>query len=492
MLSVEAQIAAGVAWAEAQAERSAVPAIALRPFQRRFVGAVESGRYDVAALSVPRGNGKSFLAGRLVERAVTPGDPLFMAGAESVLMAPSLTQARIVFKFVRRALEGNPAYRFRDSMNSVGVTHKPSGSTVRALGSNANTAFGIGADTNLCIVDEPGALQDAGGARLADAVDTSLGKPGSIMRVIYIGTIAPASAGFWPDLIDAGTDGRTFVSALRGDPEKWDRWPEIRRCNPLALMDATFRAKLLEERGKARRDDRLRARFLSYRLNCPASDPATVLLTAEDWRRVIARPVPAGVGLPMVGIDIGGNLSWSAATLAWADGRVESIALIPGVPSVASQERRDSVAAGTYQRLVDAGVLIVATGKRVPSVSLLIDAVFRRTIPFRIISDAFKAAEIRDAVRRRVLVESRPNSWETQTADISATRRAAADGDLAVEKQSRKILQVALAESKVKSDDYGSCRLVKARGRRSRDDAVSSFALAVGAAERAKSAKAKA
>ena len=150
MLTTDEQIAAGVAWAEAQAGRSAVPAIALRPFQRRFVRAVESGRYDVAALSVPRGNGKSFLAGRLVERAVTPGDPLFLAGAESVLMAPSLTQARIVFKFVRRALESNADYRFRDSMNSVGVTHKPTNTTVRALGSNANTAFGIGADTNLC------------------------------------------------------------------------------------------------------------------------------------------------------------------------------------------------------------------------------------------------------------------------------------------------------------------------------------------------------
>ena len=199
------------------------------------------------------------------------------------------------------------------------------------------------------------------------------------MRVIYIGTIAPASAGFWPDLIDAGTDGRTFVSALRGDPEKWDRWPEIRRCNPLALMDATFRAKLLEERGKARRDDRLRARFLSYRLNCPASDPATVLLTAGG---LAARDRASRPGRRRAvrwwGSISAGNLSWSAASLAWADGRVESIALIPGVPSVASQEKRDSVAAGTYQRLVDAGVLIVATGKRVPSLSLLVDAVFQR------------------------------------------------------------------------------------------------------------------
>ena len=46
----------------------------------------------------------------------------------------------------------------------------------------------------------------------------------------------------------------------------------------------------------------------------------TVLLTVEDWRRVLARPVPPGQGLRFVGVDAGANLSWSAATFAWADG----------------------------------------------------------------------------------------------------------------------------------------------------------------------------
>ena len=36
----------------------------LRPFQRRFIKAVESSSYDTVALSGPRGLGKTFLAGR--------------------------------------------------------------------------------------------------------------------------------------------------------------------------------------------------------------------------------------------------------------------------------------------------------------------------------------------------------------------------------------------------------------------------------------------
>ena len=45
---------------------------------------------------------------------------------------------------------------------------------------------------------------------------------------------------------------------------------EIVRVNPLARIDAGFKAKLREERDAALSDTRLRARFLSYRLNVPS------------------------------------------------------------------------------------------------------------------------------------------------------------------------------------------------------------------------------
>ena len=47
----------------------------LRPFQRQFLKAALSPKVDTAALSLPRGNGKSSLAGHLAARLLTPGDP---------------------------------------------------------------------------------------------------------------------------------------------------------------------------------------------------------------------------------------------------------------------------------------------------------------------------------------------------------------------------------------------------------------------------------
>ena len=184
------------------------------------------------------------------------------------------------------------------------IRHKASGTRLTVKSSRARGAFGI-VGARIAIADEPGAWDTVGGELMADALDTALGKPGSDLTIVYIGTLAPSMTGWWPDLIDAGTEGSTYVQALIGDPAKWDRWPEIRRCNPLMSAFAESRATLLEERDRARKDTRLKARWLSFRLNCPTADELSVLLTVEEWRDVLAREVPERSGRPVVGVDCG-------------------------------------------------------------------------------------------------------------------------------------------------------------------------------------------
>ena len=150
--------------------------------------------------------------------------------------------------------------------------------------------------------------------------------------------MAPAESGWWHDLVDGGSHNTTYVQALRGDPEKWDQWQEIRRCNPLTAVSAAFRQKLLQERDAARRDSRLKARFLSYRLNIPSADEATMLLHVDDWQRVLDRPVPRREGRPIFAYDLGGGRAWSAAVVLWRNGRVEALAVAPGIPGIDEQE----------------------------------------------------------------------------------------------------------------------------------------------------------
>ena len=334
----------------------------LRPFQREFIKRATAPDIDTAALSLPRGNGKSTLAGYLGARAMTPGDDLFRPGTESVMVAASLEQARIVFRFARAILEPMGGYRFLDSHTRIGITHKASNTRLRAIGSNGKTAMGL-VNTPWVFADEPGAWEVNGGQLVHDAVQTAQGKPLSPLKSIYIGTLAPATGGWWHDMVSEGTRRSTYVQVLQGDPERWDKWHEIRRCNPLTMISSTFRRKLLEERDAARADSRLKARFLSYRLNVPTGDESTMLLTVEDWKRVCTRVVPPREGQPIVGVDLGAGRAWSAAVAMWRNGRSEAIAVAPGIPALAAQENRDRVPAGTYRML--AAPWCVACGRGV-------------------------------------------------------------------------------------------------------------------------------
>ena len=431
-----------------------------------------------ATLSIPRGNGKSWLAGYLASEALRPGGALFRAGDENVLLSGSFDQARYVYRFAKGLL-GEGAYVYADNKQRMEIRHKASGTRLTVKSSRARGAFGI-VGARIAIADEPGAWDTIGGELMADALDTALGKPGSDLTVVYIGTLSPAFAGWWRDLIAAGTEGSTYVQALTGDADKWDRWPEIRRCNPLMAAFAESRKTLLEERDKARKDTRLKARFLSYRLNCPTADEVSVLLTVEEWRDVLARVVPERRGHPVVGVDCGAGRAWSAGTALWRNGRCEAVAVAPGTPGIADQEKRDQVARGTYQRLAASGVLTTDGERRVPRVSALVERVLTWR-PSVIVCDRFRLSELQDAVRGRVLVVPRVQRWSDSSEDVRACRRVALDGPLAVAPESRALLSASLAVAKVESDTSGNTRLTK-RGTNNtaRDDVAAALVLAAG------------
>ena len=458
----------------------------LRAFQRRFVAAVERMGTGRCALSLPRANGKSWLAGHLIARSLTPGDRLFVPGAENILLSGSFDQARYCFRFAKQML-GEDGYRYRDSTREMGI-HGPQDTNLKVISSRGKGAFGI-VGARLAFADEPGAWEVVGGELMSDAIDTSLGKPGTNLTVVYIGTLAPSVAGWWHDLIDEGSGPGVYVQALRGDPEKWDRWSEIRRCNPLTSISPAFREKLLQERDKARRDERLKARFMSYRLNTPRRDARRELLTPDQVVEVFARPVPERDGAPVVGIDLGADRSWSAAVALWPNQRTELIAITPGRPSLREQERRDTQPTGTYERLRQSEHLIVAEGIRVPPPSMLVDAIWKRWgRPLAITCDRFKAPELADAVAGRCpIIPRKERMWSESTADIEATRRMALDGNLSVEPASRLLMALSLRMASVESDDGGSMRMVKGKGNRAvkvRDDAACAFVLAAGVLSR--------
>ena len=456
----------------------------LRPFQGRFLKDALAPGIDTAALSIPRGNGKSWLAAHVLTRCLTPGDPLHQAAAEYLLCAASIEQARIVFRFVRAALEATGAYRFIDSHTRIGIAHKATNTRLRVLSSNGKTSMGI-VGCPLLVADEPGSWETVGGQLMHDAIATAQGKPGSPLRAIFIGTLAPAAAGgWWPRLIRARIPRLDVRAGATGRPGHVGAVGTIRKANPLTAISAPFRAKLIEERDDARADERLRARFLSYRLNVPSGDPSSVLVPVEHWQRVEARPVPEPDGRPIVGVDLGGGRAWSAGVALWRNGRMDAFALAPGLPSLDAQEKRDLVPRGTYQALADAGTLTVDAGLHVQRVGPVAERIALWN-PEAVICDRFRLGELADAMGNTVPLVPRVVRWSEAAEDIRALRKMAADGPLAVAPEARGLVAESLAVADVKTDDAGNVRMVK-RGTNNaaRDDVAAALALACGLVSR--------
>ena len=453
----------------------------LMPFQSSFVRAVcrKEKPVDIAALSVPRGNGKSWLCGKVVARSITPGDPLFDEGVENVLVAASRPQAGIVLEFARQVLGESDEYRWRVD----GVVHRETRTRVRVISSDSRRALGLGANVRIVIADEPGAWSPTAGRRLWDAVCTSTGK--RKMTVVAVGTLAPAPltgpSSWWPSFVAAGSGDGRHVALLQADAEKWMEFDEVLRVNPVAAINPYLKQALEREHKVALESDRAARTFKNYRLNLPGDSVDTQpLITTAEWALVCARPVPACEGAPIVGVDLGGTRSWSAAAALWPNGRIESWAIAPGKPSLADQEREDQVHEGSYAELIRSGGLSVDEGQHVPSIDRLLSRVWAWG-PAAIVCDNYRAPELYEAVSGRgVRVIERARSGGEATSNIQSLRSLLLDTQAGVTESSRALLGAAWSQTNLVIGNDGVTKVTKLDSRRSRDDSSAALLLAAG------------
>ena len=454
----------------------------LLPFQQEFVQSITRDRNPpaVSVLSTPRAQGKSWLCGRLIARSITPGNELFEPGVENILVSSSTNQARIVLEFARAALGESNGYRWRND----GVVHLASRARVRIVSSDARRALGLGASVRLIICDEPAAWAPTSGRRLWDAMLTSLGKRRT--QIAAVGTLAPGAttgpASWWHDLVKAGSGAGRHVSLIQADPEKWESFEEVKRVNPVSMINNYLLQALKREHEEALQSERSARTFKAYRLNLPvdATTEAQPLVTASEWERVCARPVPEIEGKPVIGLDLGGSRSWSAATAIWPSGRVEAWAIAPGVPSLSDQERDDQTPEGTYLQLVQTGGLAVDEGRAVPSIERLLARIWNWN-PTSIICDNYRAPELYEAVSGRgVRVIERARSGGEATSNIQALRSLLLDTQAGVTESSRALLGAAWSQTNLVISNEGIAKVTKIDARRSREDAAAALLLAAG------------
>ena len=290
----------------------------------------------------------------------------------------------------------------------------------------------------------------------------------------------------WPGVVVAVASWRRgaatghHVALLQADPEKWAEFGEVLRVNPIASINPHLRRVLEREHRAALASDRAARTFRQFRLNIPGEAvESQPLVTTAEWARVCARPVPACEGKPVIGVDLGGNRSWSAAAAIWPSGRIEAWALAPGVPSLPDQEREDQVAPDSYLELVRAGGLAVDVGRAVPSVALLLSRVWAWE-PAAIVADNYRAPELHQVVSGRVRVIEKARGGGESTSNVQALRSLLLDSEAGVDPASRALLSAAWAKTNLVIGNDGLTKVTKIDQRRSRDDAAAALLLAAG------------
>ena len=453
----------------------------LLPFQKRFVDALtrKQGAPEIGILCTPRAQGKSWLCGQLIGRSLSPGDVLHEDSVENVLVASSRSQAQITLEFARQALEDVPGIRW----SVDGAIHVASRARIKIISSDARRSLGLGAHARWLFCDEPSAWSPQAGRRLFDSMRTALGK--RKCQIVLCGTVAPSPmqgpGSWWPELVKAGSGAGIHLELLQADETKWRDWDECLRVNPAHLVNSFLEKTLRREYEEAVKSERAAIPFRQYRLNLPGGESTgeQPLITSEEWGRICARPLPPCEGSPVIGVDLGGSRSWSAASALWPSGRIESWALAPSSPSLADQEKQDQTPEGTYTELVRSGGLSVDEFRAVPDVGDLLARIWAWA-PLCIVADNYRSPELYKAVGNRCRVVERGRGSSESTSNVQALRSLLLDTEAGITESSRALLGASFEQTNLVIDGAGVTKVVKARSKRSRDDAAAALLLAAG------------
>ena len=442
------------------------------------------------ALSVARGNGKSYLCSLIAASFVLSpnGDdgPLLMDRGQAYMVASSFRQARILYEHVHYMISDGDRWRYRmqDTNNISRLTNKRRGAYIQAIGSDPKRAHGLA--PALVLADE-GAQWEAGQRDLMyETLSTSLGKiPNS--KLIALGT-RPYDPRHWFSrmLDDEGmADSVHLYSAdMNADPFSEETWYQ---ANPSLSHFPDLLKTIRNEAERAKRDTNALLTFRKLRLNQPVQDANKELfIDPQSLQRIETEQLPDKAGEMVLGVDLGGNKAMTAAVAYWArTGRVEYLCAFPSQPNLVDRGLND-VVEDRYTQMHKDGDLLLC-GNKVMDVPQFLTACYERfnQFPDVVISDRYKRNELEEGLRIAgypvVRAVYRSQHYREASEDVSISRRLILNEQVSL--YPSLLIRHSLAGAMIVADSQGNLKLAKRNegGRRDnhRDDVVAALLLAL-------------
>ena len=464
---------------------SAGKPITLAPFQRQFIEGAMANTTAAAILSIGRGNGKSAItAGLALGGLIGVWDD--QPRREIIAAARTRDQGRIIWDFVagfastlplelQRHLIYRRAPRLEIEFGGGGGGH-----VLRVIAADGKSALG-GAPT-MAILDERGHWALDRGDELEHALLSGLGKRGG--RAFLISTSASDDAHPFSRWIDDPAPG-SYVQEHRPAPGlPADDAESLLEANPGAPHGIGGSLEWLQaqaQRAIARGGSSLTSFRLYNRNERVSGEARDLLITLDEWLGCETDELPPREGGVVIGIDLGGSASMTAAAFYWpATGRLECLGTFPSIPSLLDRGQSDGVA-GRYIEMQERGELSVLGDKTVP-VAAWIAEVMRHVEGQNVIAitmDRYKQAELSEALNRagvRAPCVWRGQGFRDGGEDCERFRRAAFDG--LVRARPSLLLRSAFADAVCLRDPANNLKLAKARST-GRIDAAAASVLAV-------------
>ena len=459
--------------------------IKLAPFQRSFVEGSLADGITAAVLSIGRGNAKTALsAGIALGALIGAWDP--QPRREILIAARTRDQAKIAWNFVsgfaqflplhiRSRLLFRRAPRLEIEYEGDGGNH-----VLRALAADGKSA--LGSAPTMALLDERGHWALDKGDELEAALMSGLGKRGG--RALIISTSAQDDTHPFSRWIDDPLPG-TYVQEHRPPPGlPADDRASLLIANPGAQHGIGAGIDWLEDQGRRaiQRGGNSLTTFRLYNRNERVSgETRDLLVTVDEWLACEVSELPPREGSVVIGIDLGGSASMTAAAFYWPDtGRLECLGTFPASPSLLDRGQADGVA-GRYVEMQDRGELSVLGDKTVPVAPWLSSVVKHiQGSPIAALTmDRFKQSELGEALDRAGI--RAPMAWRGQGfrdggEDCERFRRAVFDGK--VKAKPSLLLRSAFADAVCLRDPANNLKLAKARST-GRIDAAAASVLAV-------------
>ncbi|WP_448326128.1 terminase large subunit domain-containing protein [Sulfitobacter sp. M13] len=473
----------------------------LANFQRNFIKGTFSKQIMVGVLSIGRGNAKTALsAGLALAELVGAMQERPQPKREIILAARNRDQAKIAFNFLLGFIQGmseadQANFIIRRGSKLEVEFEGNGGGVARVIAADGKSVLG-GAPT-LAIMDERAAWEREKGDSLENAILSGLGKRDG--RALIISTSAPDDTNTFSRWMDEPPPG-TFVQEHRppmGLPA--DDLESLLIANPGAAegIGSTSEWLVSQARRAIARGGSALSSFRNLNRNERTStEDRSQLVTVDEWMSAEVDPdeLPKREGPCVLGIDLGGSRSMSAAAFYWpSTGRLEALGTFPSFPGLADRGASDGVS-DRYSQMHERGELSVMGENTVPPGPWLAEIVRQLDgiTPVCIVGDRFRHAEFVEAMQAaglsRVPFIWRGFGWKDSAEDIERFRRALFDGEVKVAPSM--LLRFAFADAITLVDPAGNHKLAKARSL-GRIDAAAATVVAIAQGARMKAAPQK-